>query len=47
MSSNEFYMVRYFGQSTVTFSGHNVERRTKMSFAKNVTSCTCKICWIL
>ena len=47
MSSKEFYMVGLFGQATVAFSRHNVERRTKMTFAKNLMSCTCKTCWIL
>jgi len=27
-------MVRYFGESTVTFSGHNVERWTKWRLRK-------------
>jgi hypothetical protein len=36
MSSKEFYMVRYFGHSTVMFSGHNMERRTKMTFREKL-----------
>ena len=35
MPSKEFYMVRYFGHSSVTLSGYNMERRTKLTFAKN------------
>jgi len=47
MTSTEVYMFRYFGQSTVTFSANNVERMTKITFAKNLTSCTCKTCRIV